>query len=134
MKIEMGKKYRTRNGQPVRLLATDLKGTSWPVAAAITTDDGSETVFIYYPNGARWSGFECEIDLVEVGPYDDFKIGEPVMAKLFPTSDVGLRRYFAGVTQDGRPMVFNDGLTAWSSAGNRTICFSVRRPTEEELA
>ncbi len=129
----MGKKYKTRAGRPVRILTTDLKGR-FPVVAVVTETDCTETLLALLEDGTKWPEMESVYDLFEVTPYDGFKIGEPVMAKLFPTSYIGLRRYFAGVTQDGRPMVFNDGLTAWSSAGNRTICFSVRRPTEEELA
>ncbi len=128
--IDITKKYRTRDGREVRILATDIKNKR-SVVAVITGNDGKEYCVSLHEDGKHWS--DADHDLIEVGPYDDFKIDEPVVATLFPTIREGFKRYFAGTTEDGRPMVFDDGRTAWSSAGSRTICFSVRRPTEEDL-
>lgn len=42
MIIEMGKKYQTRDGRGVRILATDVKDPGWPIVGIIARFDGTE--------------------------------------------------------------------------------------------
>ena len=71
-----------------------------------------------------------KIDLIEVSPYDDFKIDDPVMVSL--NGVYWERGYFAGVNTKGMPTAFDSGSTSWSAfaACNWIYC---RRPTQEEL-
>jgi len=50
--IEMGKKYQTRKGQPVRILCTDLQGFgAVTVVGLITQSNGSEWVGTWTADG-----------------------------------------------------------------------------------
>jgi hypothetical protein len=63
--IEMGKKYQTRDGRPVRILATDAGGECPVVALTIDSDGGAtfrcEPNGLYYPAG----GVMHHMDLIE---------------------------------------------------------------------
>ena len=64
-KISMDKKYRTREGKPVRILCTDFKGAN-PVVVAIRWSDTAEVLSMYEEDGTRpKSPLD---DLVEVSP------------------------------------------------------------------
>lgn len=126
MKIEMTKTYKTKSGLPVRILCVDRLNTLYPVVALV-----SDTVIEFRSDGVsdRWVE---KLDLVEVSPYDDFKIDEPVMVR--GANDMDWRRmYFAGIDKDGYAAVWDCGATSWTARGGRHSCFECRRPTEEEL-
>lgn len=131
--IDASKKYRTRDGRAVRVLATDLKGGNRSLVVAIAEYDGDETVITLPPDGLEWPDRATSYDLIEVGPYDDFVIDEPVLALVSGGSPEWQKRYFAGVSESGLPLVFINGRTRWSSNEHRIDCDEVRRPTEEEL-
>ena len=42
--------FCTREGLPVRVLCTDVKGT-WPIVAAVLLDSGKEAIDCYAENG-----------------------------------------------------------------------------------
>lgn len=132
MQISMDKKYRTRNGKAVRIFCTDLKG-DFTVAGAILYEDADAidrwTSSGSYDFGKSESGF----DLIEVSPYEDFKIDEPVMVR-DNEQDSWKRRYFSH-EKDGVAFTFHLGATSWSSYG-RTMYpwMQCRRPAPEELA
>ncbi len=134
MKIEMGKKYRTRDGRPVRILAMDIRAPR-TIVIAVMNPEGDESLHTVYPDGncSAIVGEQTSTDLMEVSPYDDFKINDPVMAKISSEDENWQRRYFAGVGKSGHPLVFPNGRTRWSSHGCEVSAFEVRRPTEEEL-
>ena len=69
-------------------------------------------------------------DLVEVGPYDDLKDGEPA---IFWNSGEVSRGYFAGINNEGLPLMYFVGRTKWSSEGATQSFAHCRRPTPEEL-
>jgi hypothetical protein len=58
--IELGKKYMTSDGRPVRLLATNLKGP-YPVVGAITEKDGTEYPQAWTGSG-EWHGVGSDRD------------------------------------------------------------------------
>lgn len=121
--ISMNKKYRTRQGEKVRILATDIDNVVYPIAAEISgciyqfTNEG-----YFYP----YRGIS-KSDLVEVSPYKDLKIDDKVIA----TFDYLDKRkvYFAGLV-DGNPTVFLDGRTSFTSIGS-IPCLDVVPYTDE---
>lgn len=69
LKIEAGKKYRTRGGDEVEILRTDVRHER-PVAGVITYPDSSQIVTDWCVDGHYWRGDrECEHDLIsEIKP------------------------------------------------------------------
>lgn len=130
--ISMNKKYRTRDGRAVRVLCLDRVGTQ-PVVALIKNWDNAESVHVFNTDGRFIPDAlkQDNLDLIEIGPYEDFKIDEPVMVR-DTTDDYWQPRYFAGVDAKGRPTAWDYGGTSWSSA-HRCEWKFCRRPTEEEL-
>lgn len=124
--ITMDKKYKYRNGQPARVLCVD-RGTYCPVVSV--SERGA--INAHFADGHYGSGGDHNLDLIEVSPWEDFKIDEPVMVR----NTIGknwIRRYFAGV-KHGTPTTFEGGKTSWPSAGLTSHWDECRRPTEEEL-
>lgn len=112
--IEMHKKYKTRYGHPVRILCVDHKDVNeqaYSVVALVITEAGEE-VQVYSKTGQYFIDDYSALDLIEVQPWDDFKIDDPVIV-----SDNGLswsKRYFAGVNSNGLPTAFNNGTTSFT--------------------
>lgn len=110
--IDINKKYRTRSGCEVRIYATDAGG-DYPIHGAVKYKGNN------YWSPRKWkdSGSECQADssdLIEVSPYEDFKIDDKVLVWNAGDEDK-YKRYFAGVGNQGRPLIFQDGATSWSS-------------------
>jgi len=133
MRVEMSKKYRTRDGETVRILCTDRPDRSYPIIA-LTGEGGWHLVS--YTSGGYYSsgGLNSHYDLVEVTEWGDFQVDEPVMVRDKDDSEWE-RRYFAGVTKEGQPSTWRSGVTSWTNMdGCPTSCWDeCRRPTEEEL-
>ena len=51
MKLEVGKKYRTRDGRIARIICTDRNSEYYPVIALIKEDDGEESARWYMQDG-----------------------------------------------------------------------------------
>ena len=68
--IELGKKYQTRDGRAVRILATDVKNTAFPVLGLITfgenEDDYRWTSDGHYRSGDAGKLSDSDFDLVPV--------------------------------------------------------------------
>lgn len=130
--IEMGKKYRTRDGREVRVLCIDRNNGVFSVVALV---GGREYVEAFTKFGEYWGdGHASNNDLVEVSPFEDFKIDDPVMVRF---CDGGwYRRYFAGVSEDGEALAWDNGGTSWSSdkVYDKSAWPQCRKPTAEELA
>lgn len=121
--IEMGKKYKTRTGLPVRILAVDLitkeeEGKDnyqeiYPVVAAITNDSGSETVETYTSLGYSVSPSHTTLsDLLEVTPCDLLDIDDPVVITKGSDTLIGKIAHFAGLTSEGDAKVWIHGRTS----------------------
>lgn len=127
--VNMEKKYRTRDGREVVIYCVDAPG-GYPVHGRIEGVslpqhwgiDGSRDPHTSRPN---------PLDLLEVSPYEDFKIDDPVMAG--SGTGAWTRGYFAGMGRNGFPMTFSCGATSWTGSKSTTCWHQVRRPTEEEL-
>lgn len=130
--IEMSKKYRTRDGRPVRVLCVDRKSEQ-PVAALVMIENDLECIAAFDADGkyVHCGTIPHEFDLIEVSPYEDYRIDEPVMVRNHP-SDAWRPRYFAGVNAEGFARAWNEGGTSWSTQMANTWKFC-RRPTEGEV-
>lgn len=122
-KISMDKKYRTRDGRDVRVLCVDKDFSDdaivkRPVIALVKSIKGSgESVYYYSSHGYFCvEGHADQLDLIEVKPYDDFEIDEPVYVR-DSENEKWRRRHFAGVDDKGCPLVFMSGAKKWSSNG-----------------
>jgi len=127
--IEIGKKYRTTDGTKVRrILCVDRSHVVYPVVAELVTGEITTHTLDGVSSGLR------DYALVEVKPYEDFKIDEPVMVRRV-YGDPWVRRHFAGVNADGKPTTWDYGKTSWSREPYNQISVwdECRRPTAEEL-
>ena len=62
--IELGKKYQTRDGRAVRILATDLR-SNHPIAGVVTDFDFHEWPCSWTPEGfVEWGTTEAITDLI----------------------------------------------------------------------
>jgi hypothetical protein len=133
--ISMDKKYKTRHGMTARVVCVDAKGNQPVIALVFDSHSSKEFVIRTSIKGEFFDGDVHELDLIEVSPYDDFNIDDPVMVRRDDDLvRVWKRRYFAGVNGCGEPLTWYEGMTSWSSGGHKTCWDECRRPTPEELA
>lgn len=114
MKIDMNKKYRTRDGRDVEIIAI-YDEINKPVIGHIKGESNSRC---WYLDGIYFSYDDykdCVLDLIEVTPYADFKVDDKVLVLASKNNTVWYKRYFAGLDDDGNPVVFSNGLTSWST-------------------
>lgn len=131
--IDINKKYRTKDGREVRIYATD-GAEPYPVHGSVKTGGTWGSPITWLADGSHDRTRPDSLNnLVEISPYDDFKIDDPVIAELYGTP-VTERRYFAGLNEGGLPMIFSYGATSWSNSSITLIVKHVRRPTPEELS
>lgn len=124
MIVSIDKKY-TLDGAVFTILTVTKPGIR-PVAGY--KPDGS--ICSFNLDGSLGNSY---LKLVEVSPYADFKIDEPVMVR-DDNDQEWHRRHFAGVSIDGRASAWNNGATRWSTGHRPTVWNQCRRPTAEELA
>jgi hypothetical protein len=78
MKIDMNKKYRTRDGRSVEIISVRV-GFKYGVIGVIKGNSIYSTWTLY---GKTWvSEDNCQKDLIEVIPYEDFKIDDKVLVR-----------------------------------------------------
>jgi len=112
MKIELGKRYKTRYANlEVRIYSVD-NGGHYPVHGAVFNPEKQIWLITSWSNCGE--NVQPQRDLVEVSLYDDFKMDDPVYV-WNETSSVRYRRHFAGISKNGKPMAFYEGLTSWTS-------------------
>lgn len=128
--IDMNKKYKTRSGLPVRVLCIDAKNTAFPVVTLIA-EKNSERVETYTSTGNAFIDYkESTYDLIEVSPYEDFKVDDLCVV----TSSTGTKRfrYFAE-QRNNIAYCFDMGRT--SITGNeKNFWEQCRKATPEEIA
>jgi hypothetical protein len=125
--ISMDKKYKYRNGEPARVLCVDRANSTVPVVAL--TKDG--VITLHTDTGRYLIELESGLDLIEVNPWDDFKIDEPVLVRDSDDTD-WMRACFAGVDSKGNPTSWFNGKNSWTTS-SIIIWRQCRRPTPEEL-
>lgn len=129
----MDGKYRTREGKKARIICVDRQSKEgYPVIALVVDDAGVEqpTTYTKYGKWAQTLSTQIGKDLVEISPYEDFKIDDKIMVK--NEGGFWIRRHFAGIDREGRPMAFNSYGTSWINTGTNAW-EECRRPTEKEL-
>ena len=128
MNISMDKKY-TLDGKPFTVLTVTKPGF-FPVLGYSSQGVAHE----FTEEGVSFSF--CP--LVEISPYADFVIDEPVMVRdnesLNCKSLDWNKRNFAGVSMEGIARAWDAGYTKWTSGGLMCSWEQCRRPTAEELA
>lgn len=116
-KIDLKKKYRTRDGREVRVYATDGIGTMCVHGATLDPDGWILRQWDAFGTLCPQLG-QRDSDIVEAGPYGHIKIGDPVY--VWDAGDHSRRKgYFAGF-KGGTPCSFYEGNTEWSSGGDMT--------------
>lgn len=112
MKISMDKKYKTKSGLPVRILCVDA-AINLPVIGLCNFGDGRDTVCYWKKEGNYYDDLgPSDFDLVEVTPYDDFKIDDKVLVS--NDGEHWLPRHFAGTDSYERPTAFLFGTTSFT--------------------
>lgn len=133
--VSLDKQYKTRHGYEVILhnIIPPEYEIEYPVRGIKRHHNGKWTTGAWTTDGLYVKGSTDPLDLVEVKPYDDFKVDDPVMVR--DDGDTAWRcRYFAGVDGYGKPMTWVHGSTSWSVMGQGTTDWDqCRRPTSEEL-
>ena len=111
-KVSMDKKYKTRNGCDVRILCVDMKNKNYQVVGIVTDKDGEELEQSFTSSGQFINTKdEHKLDLIEVSPYADFKIDDKVS---YDNKTYGGRGHFAGLDNNGNPMVWQNGGTSFT--------------------
>ena len=124
--IEMTKKYKTRGGMSVRILATDIKD-KYSVCAAVL--ENGESLCSFTKEGLFVEGEETNFDLIEVTPYDDFK--EDDLCVVWGEEGAKRFRYFSHV-ENGAVNCFVLGCTSYTTV-DTSIWPNCRKATEEEI-
>jgi len=129
--ISMDKKYMTRDGRSVRIICTDMRGCGYNVVALITSDE-CDLLESYTAGGMYWdNNTASRHDLIEVSPYDDWKVDDLIMVRDFDTGKWNLR-YFANV-QEGIVYSWSSGYTSYTADGETMFWNQARKPTAGEL-
>ena len=132
--IQMDKKYRYRNGGRATILTVN-RPTSMSMYVVSMDEKGHLHTHTkaghFYPGNYTNND---QRDLIEIVPYADFKIDDPVMVREDPT-DKWTKRHFAGIAKNGLPLAFMDGFSKFTNTNifNPVEWKECRHPTEEEL-
>ena len=129
----VGKTYLTNDGKKFKCIY-QIKGEQGDSFSFVRLDDyGNEYPYNFCSDDE--GEFGPLLYLVrEYLPYEDFKIDEPVMVR-DEDSEIWNRRYFAGVSDCGKPMTYPHGITWWTSNFCVTNVWNqCMKPTKEELA
>lgn len=137
MNIDITKKYRTRSGDPVRILCVDRTSKTHPVVALIKKIDreASEVLQVFTLNGRYFYSPEVDFqdDLVEVSPFEEFKDGDMVMVRQYGIEGWKPRHFYK--VEGNKVLCYMDGASKWGSSGSRSYkeWDECRLPTQEEL-
>lgn len=133
--ISMDKKYRTRDGRNVRILCVDRKEDYYKVVAFITNKHGDsecEQVVSYGIKGNYYRDeSETQYDLIEVSPYEDFKIDDKVLV-----SNTGIhwdKRHFAGVDSSGKALFYPFGKSSYTCPQEEAKSANFCRKADENV-
>jgi len=118
MEIDKDKKYKTYCGDNVIIYNTEAGG-KYPVHAAIHFKSHGRWIMNCYTLNGESIVDDDHYKIVEIGPYDHIHIDNKVLVWDEP-GDEKLKQYFARVSDDGKPMAWDDGATSWSSENRAT--------------
>jgi hypothetical protein len=129
--ISMSKTYRTVGGQAVELLAVNAN-----VIGSYNVIGICNSAVTTWDREGHYIGSHSPMSLVEVNPYEDFKIDDPVMVRDYNEGH-WFCRYFAGINKEGNPTTWWNGTTSWTAKEECSDIVSwsyCRKPTADELS
>ncbi len=114
-KIDINKKYKTRDGQEVVIYAIYPDNKNEQVHVGAKESSGEWVTFSCHIEGNYYEDMkESTHDLIEVIPFGEFKIDDKVI--VWDNSGYTKnKRHFACVGEDGRPNTFGAGTTSFTS-------------------
>jgi hypothetical protein len=126
MQIAVGDVFKRKN-RTMRIVCTDMENDCDNSIVCLERSD-----VVNYELVAIHSAAEIETEgWTKVTPWDDFEMNEPVMVRGdAPTG--WMKRHFAGISKDGKPMTWPAGQTSFTTEGPPCRWHQCRRPTEEE--
>ena len=125
--IEINKKYKTRSGLPVRVLANDLN-SRYPICAAVLEKE-TEYVYCFTKDGLSVENEKGPDDLIEVNPYEDFKVDD--LCVVWEVENCKEFRHFSHEV-NGLAYCFTFGRTSYTTI-DKTSWLNCRKATEEEI-
>lgn len=129
--IDINKQYKTRNGNPVRILCTDRKTMTFTVVGFIYMD-GTEIPSSWTAKGNHWANEQInDNDLIEVSQYNDFKVDDLCVVKCHKYG-IEFFRYFSKEI-NGLPYCFRDGKTSYTAEEHTNYWNYCRKATPEEI-
>jgi hypothetical protein len=115
-KIEMGKTYTTRQGQPVRVLCVNRKNTYYPVIALVSEDNNGGDLQSFTDTGHHTLGRDHSYyDLIEYNPWHGVEIDAKIFVRNAEDAE-WTPRHFAGLSDEG-VLAFNSGATSHTIGG-----------------
>jgi len=103
MKIEQGKQYKTRCGELVRILCTDLRDKRYPIVGAVLQPSGTELLLRYTRQGHYAYQSVCPMDLLR----------EYTTVRVFPMES--LKGMVVRIDGEERAVLSYGGSTLWTS-------------------
>lgn len=113
MQIEIDKVYLDRNGN--FWLAVFYRNTDGMMLMVDITEETDESYWVHADNGKFFSNYETTNDLVAlVDEYFNYEVDEVVLVR---NDEDGEWEYahFAGIDEEGKPLVWADGRTQWTT-------------------
>jgi hypothetical protein len=120
MKISKDKKYNTRLGLDVIIYKIWEEQNA--IHGAAVDRKGFQICALEWDlEGKVWGTTESGNDLIEVSPYADFKIDDKVLVwENSSICPVKRRGHFAGVSEDGKPTIWDMGRTSFTETNKVT--------------
>lgn len=120
-KIDINKRYKTRDGKDVVIYTTERNNTVYTVVGAMITDDGEHnSIYSWTEDGRLYQGEYSRFDLIEYNPANDLKIDQPIWVRDYETHR-WIPRHFSHINFDnGCVECFLDGQTSHTSKENDT--------------
>jgi hypothetical protein len=113
MKISKDKTYKTRLGLDV-IIYKIWEEQNVIHGVAIDAYGNPVCPLEWDLNGRVYTTSEVNNDLIEISPYEDFKIDDKVL--VWDDENDKVKAYFAGVNKDGHPMTWDGRRTSFTES------------------
>jgi hypothetical protein len=124
MKIDINKKYKTGDGRVVDILKIyEGTGQEYPVKTYVYEKENvNNGALMDFTIEGIYSVLTVEptLDLIEVSPYEEFKIDDKVIVWNAHDSVYKANMHFAGIAKNGKALTFDYGATSWSVQANHS--------------
>jgi hypothetical protein len=130
--ISLDKTYKTKSGSKVIIHAIYPYNEMQQVQGAIDYNNCTQ-MNSWSLDGRFHEGTTdgSSLDLVEVSPYEDWKIDDKVIVTFADDEDEEGKYYFAGLNKSNLPCVFKDGRTSWSNIKPILAVTNIRKAEEQ---